>query len=149
MTDAVKKPNHRHADTHEANMKILKDSGLEFTTQDEVCMFRQQRPWVNFWPSTGRWAVVGTHLPQTTQVGGAKAFIEWYKKATSKTSRDQEKERLTKMLLKSKPFLEWALDEATNESDEVRDTFFARRQWSEITTELNDLLDKITDLEVS
>jgi hypothetical protein len=53
-----------------------------WTAPDQQCIrfaarFNAGRPSVNFYPSTGRWRV--DHLNRTFG-GGARVFLEWYKK---------------------------------------------------------------------
>jgi hypothetical protein len=63
------------------NMATLRSSGLTFreTNNGETILFREKsKPMVDFFPSTGRWRIVGRH-PKTFR-GGARAFLPWYKK---------------------------------------------------------------------
>lgn len=69
--------------------KKLKKAGLQFEVKGDVYLFREAgKPRVNFWPSTGRWLVVGMRTPQKTQSGGAEKFIAWYKNQINKEAED-------------------------------------------------------------
>ena len=69
----------KHAEWWEKNVGLLKESGLNYRVASrESIIFRDEdKPKVDFYPSTGRWRDVGTNR---TYRGGAKAFIIWYKK---------------------------------------------------------------------
>jgi len=70
----------RHADWKKANMEILGASGAIFTVTNcgETLMFRMSgKPKVDFYPSTGRWRVVGNGQ-QRPMSGGAQKFLNWY-----------------------------------------------------------------------
>ena len=82
MTAAKKQ---RHSDWHKQNMAIMEKSGLPYDIKNdgEVLIVNGLRddahikgkPQVQFWPSTGRW-----RARNKTYSGGAKSFINWYKK---------------------------------------------------------------------
>lgn len=76
---------------HPINVKILEDSGIPFNLNDieSVAMFREDgKPMVDFYPSTGRWRIVGQGgtpgimMPtrdMTQFRKGARSFLNWYK----------------------------------------------------------------------
>jgi len=71
----------KHAEWKEKNMRILSDSGAIFTVTNngETLLFRMTGyPKVDFYPSTGRWRIVGGVRKAFS--GGATAFLTWYKK---------------------------------------------------------------------
>lgn len=68
----------RHRQWKEQNTKILNESGIAYRAASEECyIFRNGKAKADFYPSTGRWRVPGL---SNTFRGGARAFIEWYKK---------------------------------------------------------------------
>lgn len=68
----------RHKQWHEANRETIKASGIPYTDRGEALLFREAgKPRVDFYPSTGRWRIVGK--PRTFR-GGAKSFLNWYRK---------------------------------------------------------------------
>lgn len=76
----------RHADWREENLAVLRKSLVPFAMRDTACLFRQPgKPWVDFYPHTGRWRAVGPNLSEElkgrTFSGGAKSFLGWYAKA--------------------------------------------------------------------
>lgn len=75
----------KHADWKASNLERLRASGIPFSERPEACLFREPgRPRVDFYPSTGRWRVVGGGR---TFRGGAGAFLKWYQKQTKEVSR--------------------------------------------------------------
>jgi hypothetical protein len=70
----------KHAEWKQKNMRVLSESGAIFTVTNtgETLLFRMAGyPKADFYPSTGRWRVVGV---KKTFSGGATAFLTWYKK---------------------------------------------------------------------
>lgn len=66
----------RHAKLYQQNKSILVASGIPFEDKGETLLFRQpNKPKVDFYPSTGRWKYKNDFMR-----GGAKAFLEWYRK---------------------------------------------------------------------
>ena len=77
--DMKREKRSRHADMHTQNRKIIRDSCIHFLDRDEALLFRgDEKPWVDFYPSTGRWRTPGSSI---THRGGAQAFLRWYAKA--------------------------------------------------------------------
>lgn len=71
----------QHRDWKRRNMEILSASGAVFTVTNngETLLFRMTGfPKVDFYPSTGRWRVVGSQ--SKTFRGGAESFLRWYAK---------------------------------------------------------------------
>ena len=71
----------QHADWKQKNMEILSASGAVFTVTNsgETLLFRMSGyPKVDFYPSTGRWRIVGAN--SRTLKGGATSFLNWYRK---------------------------------------------------------------------
>jgi len=62
----------RHARWHDENMKVMESSGIPFEVKNYGESVMTVKKAV-FYPSTGRWVYKGKR-------GGAKAFVEWYKK---------------------------------------------------------------------
>lgn len=63
------------------NLTALEASGLRYETANngETLLFREPgKPRVDFYPSTGRWRVVGVSTPQPARGGGARNFLRWY-----------------------------------------------------------------------
>jgi len=81
---AKKEKQDRHAKWKEKNLKDLKASGMKFTFKSEVALFRDEgMPKVDFYPSTGRWRIVGVpgqNDPKSMHSGGAHGFMRWYAK---------------------------------------------------------------------
>ena len=74
----------QHADWKQKNMEILSASGAIFTVTNhgETLLFRQTGyPKVDFYPSTGRWRVVGGS--DKAKSGGAHRFLDWYRKQSA------------------------------------------------------------------
>lgn len=68
----------KHAAWKEGNLEILRLSGIPFVERPEACLFREDgKPLVDFYPSTGRWRVIGG---VGSFRGGARAFLGWYAK---------------------------------------------------------------------
>ncbi len=70
----------RHEEWRETNMAVLRTASFQFreTNNGECLLFREPgKPMVDFYPSTGRWRVVGTKSSPTLS-GGAEAFLVWY-----------------------------------------------------------------------
>lgn len=68
----------RHKRWHEENREAINVSGIPYKDKGETLLFREVgKPRVDFYPSTGRWRVVGV---VRTFRGGAKAFLNWYNK---------------------------------------------------------------------
>ena len=72
----------RHARWKVKNTEIIVNSGLLFDwAGQETILFRMDdKLKVDFYPSTGRWRVIGNNR---TFSGGAKNFINWYRKQKS------------------------------------------------------------------
>jgi hypothetical protein len=71
----------RHAEWKQKNTETLTFSGLDFvaTNGGETFLFREPgKPKVDFYPSTGRWRIVGA--TRKTFKGGARSFLNWYAK---------------------------------------------------------------------
>lgn len=78
----------KHAGWKEKNLAALRASGIPFSERPEACLFREPgRPRVDFYPSTGRWRVVGGGR---TFRGGAVAFLAWYRKQAEGGADDAE-----------------------------------------------------------
>jgi hypothetical protein len=77
----------RHAQWKNDNIQILVDNmgdRFEFRNDMETIIFRDKDyPQVDFYPSTGRWRIVGNEKSYTYS-GGAEKFIEWYEKQKEK-----------------------------------------------------------------
>lgn len=70
----------QHADWKIKNKEILNASGLTFSVANrgETLCFREAgKPKVDFYPSTGRWRVVGSN--SKAKGGGAQKFLDWYR----------------------------------------------------------------------
>ena len=73
------------------NVRIIEQSGLRYGLSNDgsVIMFREKgKPMVDFYPSSGRWRIVGTATIQKMQPApkesrGAKAFLNWYERQVS------------------------------------------------------------------
>lgn len=73
----------KHLAWKEANLAILRASGVPLVGREEACLFREDgKPRVDFYPSTGRWRVVGDGRNKTFR-GGAAAFLKWYAKRST------------------------------------------------------------------
>ena len=71
----------QHQEWYIKNMNALKKSGLKYTHKDTVCLFRLRgKPFVDFYPHTGRWRIVGKDSSKKVYTGGGNAFIHWYAK---------------------------------------------------------------------
>lgn len=69
----------KHRDWYAKNMSVLGQSDVPFVDKGETLLFRLPcKPKVDFYPSTGRWRVVGDRKQQKAMSGGAKKFLEWY-----------------------------------------------------------------------
>jgi len=71
----------RHQNWKADNLAILAQAGIpcRATNHHECICFREAgKPKVDFYPSTGRWRVVGG--VSETFSGGATAFLAWYRK---------------------------------------------------------------------
>lgn len=72
----------QHAHWKQKNMEILNASGAIFTVTNygETLLFRMTGyPKVDFYPSTGRWRIVGDKNGRPLR-GGAEAFLSWYER---------------------------------------------------------------------
>lgn len=72
----------QHRAWHQQNFDAIKTAGLRYTvTNDGLCIVIREvgKPQVDFYPSTGRWRVVGKS-PQTFG-GHAEKFLRWYAEA--------------------------------------------------------------------
>lgn len=70
-----------HDRWHREQLAALRASGLTFEERPEAVIFREPGgPFVDFYPSTGRWRVVGKGAPKQTFRGGVEAFLGWYAK---------------------------------------------------------------------
>ena len=68
---------HRHADWHQTNTRILDESGIDYKKASHECYtFRGDRN-ADFYPSTGRWKNIDTGRMHS---GGAQRFVGWYKR---------------------------------------------------------------------
>lgn len=75
----------RHAEWKQKNIETLLRSShtLTINNNEETVLFREAgKPKVDFYPSTGRWRVVGATktFPTRTFRGGASNFLQWYEK---------------------------------------------------------------------
>jgi hypothetical protein len=77
----------RHAEWKELNTKVITEvaaeQGITFKimNQGESLLFREKgKPMCDFYPSTGRWRVVGSEGKGKAMRGGAVAFLAWYSK---------------------------------------------------------------------
>lgn len=75
----------RHAKWREENLATLRKSLVPFAMRETACLFREKgKPWVDFYPHTGRWRAVGPNLAEKLKGkvfrGGAQAFLAWYAK---------------------------------------------------------------------
>jgi hypothetical protein len=78
----------RHLAWHEENMAVLRSTGLSFTEQATVVLFREVgKPRVDFYPHTGRWRRVGNRVPAHAMSGGARAFLSWYARTSARSTR--------------------------------------------------------------
>lgn len=71
----------QHEEWRQRNTNIIATSGVSFRSANhgETFCFRERgKPMVDFYPSTGRWRVVGAK--SRTFRGGAEAFLRWYEK---------------------------------------------------------------------
>lgn len=78
----------QHQEWKEANLATLRTVNAKFreTNNGETITFREAgKPRVDFYPSTGRWRVVGDPQNKRTMSGGAVAFLAWYAKQEIKT----------------------------------------------------------------
>lgn len=67
----------------ERNMDILNKAEFPFriANNGKACLFRLgDRPYADFYPSTGRWRLV-ENKTNRAQSGGAKIFLDWYRSA--------------------------------------------------------------------
>jgi hypothetical protein len=74
----------QHAKWKEMNMEALRLSPFPYrlSKNSETAMFRiKGKPHVDFYPSTGRWRVVGQGKSRPFS-GGAKLFLAWFREAT-------------------------------------------------------------------
>lgn len=78
----------RHACWKAENLAALRASGLRFGERPEMLLFREPgKPRVNFYPSTGRWAIPDRNGGRCCGGGHAARFIDWYRKQTTPTLR--------------------------------------------------------------
>lgn len=71
----------------ETNLAALQQGGVAFksTNFGETLVFREAgKPKVDFYPSTGRWRIVGDPQNKRTMRGGAAAFLTWYEQQEKK-----------------------------------------------------------------
>lgn len=71
----------RHEEWKRLNMAALNASEISFTVTnygETICFREQGKPRVDFYPSTGRWRVVGSNSKAIS--GGAHKFLDWYKR---------------------------------------------------------------------
>lgn len=72
----------QHADWKRRNMMALNRAvagRFTSTNYGETLCFRESgKPMVDFYPSTGRWRIVGAN--SQTFRGGAESFLRWYEK---------------------------------------------------------------------
>lgn len=69
----------RHAQWRKRNMQAIERCVFKYkiVSGGEAVLFRSKgKPKVDFYPSTGRWRVVG--YKSTTYSGGATKFLSWY-----------------------------------------------------------------------
>lgn len=76
---------YRHRHWKKLNMQTIKASGVAYKDRGETLLFREPgKPKVDFYPSTGRWRVVGHAKQQAAQSGGGRGFLKWYAKQEEK-----------------------------------------------------------------
>lgn len=78
----------RHNGWKETNLQAIRAAEFPFTSvaQGTTLTFRiEGKPWVDFYPHTGRWRVVRPRAPNTYR-GGAVAFLVWFRKQTLETT---------------------------------------------------------------
>jgi hypothetical protein len=71
----------RHAEWKTNNMATVQKADVVYRTANagETLLFREPgKPKVDFYPSTGRWRVVGDPTNTRTMGGGAEKFLKWY-----------------------------------------------------------------------
>lgn len=71
----------QHQQWKRQNLATLNSAGVSFreTNEGETLLFREAgKPKVDFYPSTGRWRVVGDSKNRRAMSGGAVAFLRWY-----------------------------------------------------------------------
>lgn len=74
----------KHSQMKVVNTKLIAESGVAYTASNEgesLIIRNENRPWVIFYPSSGRWVFQwSTNKKSTTFNGGAQAFLGWYRK---------------------------------------------------------------------
>lgn len=74
----------KHQDWNRRNTSIIGESGIPYLDRGETFCFREAgQPMVDFYPSTGRWRVVGAEAENYKRgafSGGARKFLKWYEK---------------------------------------------------------------------
>jgi len=69
----------QHREWYVKNMNALRESAIVFKERDTACLIRlKNKPYVDFYPHTGRWRVVGKNASQRVFTGGGNAFVHWY-----------------------------------------------------------------------
>lgn len=77
----------RHQHWREVNLQAILAAEFPFTAvaNGTTLTFRiEGKPWVDFYPHTGRWRVVRP-LERYTYRGGAVAFLVWFRKQSLET----------------------------------------------------------------
>lgn len=73
----------KHQEWNRNNTRIIGASGIPYMDRGETFCFREEgKPKVDFYPSTGRWRVVGTQEQRKAKSGGARKFLNWYGRQT-------------------------------------------------------------------
>ena len=92
MVDEKEKRLSRFKETFDKNMKVIIESGLEFTYNQNpsytYLMFNN--PKCQFVPSTGRWRTGGGKNIKLYS-GGPRAFVKWYKKQREKFQNEESR----------------------------------------------------------
>jgi hypothetical protein len=75
----------RHKNWKAQNLNMIRNAGIPCDIKEEVVLFREsKKPMIDFYPSTGRWRIVGGRKQSSAISGGAKKFLEWYRKQEQK-----------------------------------------------------------------
>lgn len=87
FADVNATPGSKSTDRRQADLARIEGSGFACMPKNngETIAFRSpDKPQVDFYPSTGRWRVVGGY---NTMAGGADKFLKWYKDKGTKPCR--------------------------------------------------------------
>ena len=70
----------RHAKWKKINLRTIRESELACVIKSEVVLFRESGCHkIDFYPSTGRWRIVGkSKYAKKVFSGGAEKFLKWY-----------------------------------------------------------------------